>query len=84
MKFNEWKTLAMCKLLTLYDKFKDNRQIAADLNFLIIKLKELRARDISSFLFYVHQVRDSRGIDELKEIIPDIGELKKMLEESEE
>jgi len=84
MKFNEWKVLAMHKLITLYNKYKDNRQIAADLNFLIVKLKELRARDIASFLFYVHQVRDSRGIDELKEIIPDIGELKKMLEESEE
>jgi hypothetical protein len=83
MKFGEWKTLAMHKLLLLYDKYKNDPNIAKDLDVLITKLQNLRARDLSSFLAYVHIVRRSKGLDELVSIIPSESELKSILEEGE-
>jgi uncharacterized membrane protein len=81
MKFNEWKTLAMHRLVTIYDKYRDNVKAAADIDFLILKLKELRARDLGNFLAYVHMVKKAHNIPELRDIIPGAEEIKQMLEE---
>ena len=81
MKFNEWKTLAMHRLVTIYDKYRDNAKAAADIDFLILKLKELRARDLGNFLAYVHLVKKAHNIPELRDIIPAASDLAEMLKE---
>jgi hypothetical protein len=81
MKFSEWKLFATHKLINLYDKYKDQQKITNDLNWLIIKLKELRARDLANFLIHVHLIRQAHDLHELQEIIPSVEELKQMLEE---
>jgi hypothetical protein len=81
VKFNEWKTLAMHRLVTIYDKYQNNPKVANDLDFLILKLKELRARDLGNFLAYVHLVKKAHGIPELRDIIPTQQDLTEMLKE---
>jgi hypothetical protein len=81
VKFNEWKTLAMHRLVTIYDKYRDNAKAASDLDFLILKLKELRARDLGNFLAYVHMVKKAHNISELRDIIPTQQDLMEMLGE---
>jgi hypothetical protein len=71
----------MHKLINIYDKYRDNVKATGDLDFLILKLKELRARDLGNFLAYVHMVKKAHGILELREIIPSAEEIKQMLEE---
>jgi len=81
VKFNEWKTLAMHRLVNIYDKYQNNPKVANDLDFLILKLKELRARDLGNFLAYVHLVKKTHNISELRDIIPTQQDLMEMLKE---
>jgi len=67
--FNEWKRDATILLISLYDKYRE-RGVTADINFLLYKLKELRARDLSSFLIQLHLIREKHQLHELKDIIP--------------
>jgi hypothetical protein len=79
MKFGEWKLIATYKLINLYNKYQDQPEITSDLNLLIIKLKELRARDLANFLIHVHMVHQTHNLHELQEIIPSASDLEEMM-----
>jgi len=74
--FTEWKRDATILLISLYDKYRERGSVVADINFLLYKLKELRARDLSSFLIQLHLIREKHGLHELREIIPLPEEMK--------
>ena len=77
--FSRWKALAMHRLITLAQKYRDDRKKATTLNALITKLHYLRSRDLATFLSLIHHA--SVDVPEVLELIPSVQELKKMLEE---
>lgn len=83
MKFSEWKTITMRKLITLShtEKYASNMKAKNDLNVLATKLQYLRSRDLASFLYLVHVAIRDTGITELLEIIPSEEDLIDMLKE---
>ncbi len=80
-KFTEWKNKAMVLLLNLLREAEkdNNRKLAKDLRMLIGMLKDLRSRDLYSFLYYVHLTADLHNLKELLKIIPSEKEVEEML-----
>lgn len=83
MKFSEWKTLTMRKLLELRKKYEQlgDERAANDIGFLMDKLNYLRSRDLASFMFYVHMLIRDRKIVELYDLLPSIDEIKNFFTE---
>ena len=82
MKFNEWKTLTLTKLIRLSRKYKDDKRKYQILDTLITKLQYLKLRDLGTFLAMLHKA--SQDMQEIENIIPIEEEVKQMLSESEE
>jgi hypothetical protein len=82
MRFNEWKTLTMTKLIRLSRKYQDDKKKYQVLDMLIIKLQHLKLRDLGTFLTMLHKA--SQDIEEIDDIIPIEEEVKQMISEPEE
>jgi len=77
MKFNEWKTLTLTKLIRLSRKYQDDKKKYQTLDMLITKLQHLKLRDLGTFLAILHQA--SQDIQEIDNIIPIEEEVKQMI-----
>jgi len=79
--FTEWKNKAMAILVNLLKKAEseNNTKLANDLKQLISMLKDLRTRDLHSFLYYVVIVADYYHLKELLDIVPSKEEIDKIL-----
>jgi hypothetical protein len=79
--FNEWKTYTVAFLIELSKKYAEegNEKAVNDINFLLGKLQPLRARDLGSFLYYVHiAIRDTK-LKELYDIVPSPDEVVRLM-----
>jgi len=73
MSFSEWKTKTMVRLINLTKQYSSNAKAVNDLNTIIVKLKYVKVRDLSTILMYFHLA--SANVPELLELIPTTEEV---------
>ncbi|MEM2050116.1 MAG: hypothetical protein QXZ11_03220 [Thermoproteota archaeon] len=70
--FSEWKTLAMQRLIQLYDSIEDSKA-RDDINAVMDRLYYARLRDLSTVLSYIFIA--SKTVPEIRKIIPNEEEI---------
>ncbi|MEM4591733.1 MAG: hypothetical protein QW555_07895 [Nitrososphaerota archaeon] len=76
--FNAWKARTMARLGAIMRNVNDPRA-RNHVNNLVVKLGELRARDIASFILYLILIFDELGMRELLDLIPSEEDLESWL-----
>lgn len=68
MRFTEWKTKTIIKIIDLQKNYADNQKAINDLNAVLMKLKYAKVRDLSTVFLYMHLA--SQNVKELLNLIP--------------
>jgi len=79
MKFSEWKTITIARLIEIKRRHEDNPKIVNDVNAILSKLHYAKVRDLSTILLYLHHA--SVDLKEFLELIPSKEEIMEWFKE---
>ncbi|MEM3895423.1 hypothetical protein [Thermofilum sp.] len=79
MKFNEWKTFTIVKLIKMREESQDEK-LKEDLNTLLTKLFYAKKRDLTTVFYLMHTIARDDNFSKILELIPSPEELEQLEE----